>query len=141
MDGALFKLGCILPHVNMVLTLVSLFLYRIPFWFKDSITIHNPRSKISNQLSMIEFTQSKTLIPESYTLLKKGWNTRHHVCECEKILFCQTPTRSQKRQRDPKSPTRPEVKICALQQQDVISLCSRQITVLLLAVVFINSRH
>ena len=57
------------------------------------------------------------------------------------ILFCQTPTRSQKRQRDPKSPTRPEVKICALQQQDVISLCSRQITVLLLAVVFINSRH
>ena len=57
------------------------------------------------------------------------------VFECEKVLFCQTPTRSQKRQRDP------QVKICALQQQDVISLCSRQITVLLLAVVFINSQH
>ena len=41
----------------------------------------------------------------------------------------------------PETPTRPQVKICALQQQDVISLCSRHITVLLLAVVFINSQH
>ena len=107
----------------------SLFLYRIHLWFKDSITNHNHRSKISYQLLMIEFTQSKTLIPESYTLCWINDGTLDNKCLWMWKGFI-----------SPKTATRPQVKICALQQQDVISLCSRQITVLLLAVVFINSQ-